>query len=106
MLSCLNSGLYTSSRMLFVMAARREAPAALMRVSRNGVPRAAILNSTVIGFLCVIAAAVSTDRVPLFLLNSSGAIILLVYLLIAISHESVVIYQSPRLTAGGALFPG
>ena len=28
MLSCLNSGLYTSSRMLFVLAARREAPAA------------------------------------------------------------------------------
>ena len=50
-----------------------------MRVSRNGVPRAAILNSTVIGFLCVIAAAVSPDRVPLFLLNSSGAIILFVY---------------------------
>ena len=29
-LSCLNSGLYTSSRMLFVLAARREAPVALM----------------------------------------------------------------------------
>jgi L-asparagine transporter-like permease len=72
----------------------------------NGVPRAAILNSTVIGFLCMIVAAVSPDRVFLFLLNSSGAIILFVYLLIAISHESVVIYQSPRLTAGGALLPG
>ena len=47
---------------------------------------AAILGSTVIGFLCVIAAAVSPDRVFSFLLNSSGAVILFVYLLIAISQ--------------------
>lgn len=85
-LSCLNSGLYTSSRMLFVLAARREAPLALMSVSKRGVPMAAILSSTVVGFLCVIAAAVSPDTVFLFLLNSSGAIILFVYLLIAISQ--------------------
>lgn len=85
-LSCLNSGLYTSSRMLFVLAARREAPAVLMSVAKNGVPMAAILSSTVVGFLCVIAAAVSPDTVFLFLLNSSGAIILFVYLLIAISQ--------------------
>jgi GABA permease len=47
---------------------------------------AAILTSTVVGFLCVIAAAVSPDTVFLFLLNSSGAIILFVYLLIAVSQ--------------------
>jgi GABA permease len=85
-LSCLNSGLYTASRMLFVLAARREAPLALMSVNRRGVPMAAILTSTVVGFLCVIAAAVSPDTVFLFLLNSSGAVILFVYLLIAVSQ--------------------
>ena len=85
-LSCLNSGLYTSSRMLFVLAARREAPTALMEVTRRGVPRNANLASSVVGFLCVIAAAVSPDHVFLFLLNSSGAIILFVYLLIAVSQ--------------------
>ena len=37
-LSCLNSGLYTASRMLFVLAARREAPVALITVNRRGVP--------------------------------------------------------------------
>jgi GABA permease len=47
---------------------------------------AAILFSTIVGFLCVIAAAVSPDTVFLFLLNSSGAIILFIYLLIAISQ--------------------
>ncbi|GAA5140279.1 amino acid permease [Pseudonocardia adelaidensis] len=85
-LSCLNSGLYTASRMLFVLAARQEAPVGLMTVSERGVPRPAILTSSVIGFLCVIAAAVSPDTVFLFLLNSSGAVILFVYLLISISQ--------------------
>src|SRR5919206_1424327 len=69
-LSCLNSGLYTASRMLFVLAARREAPLALMSVNSRGVPMAAILAPTVIGFLSVIAAYVSPKTVFLFLLNS------------------------------------
>jgi GABA permease len=85
-LSCLNSGLYTASRMLFVLAARREAPVRLITVNRRGVPVWAILASTVVGFLCVIAAYVSPDTVFLFLLNSSGAIILFVYLLICVSQ--------------------
>ena len=39
-----------------------------------------------IGYLCVVAAYISPDTVFLFLLNSSGAIILLVYILIALSQ--------------------
>ncbi len=85
-LSCLNSGLYTASRMLFVLAARREAPMRLITVNSRGVPVWAILVSTVVGFLSVIAAYVSPDTVFTFLLNSSGAVILFVYLLIAISQ--------------------
>ena len=85
-LSCLNSGLYTASRMLFVLAARREAPMRLITVNSRGVPVWAILFSTVVGFLSVIAAYVSPDKVFTFLLNSSGAVILFVYLLIAVSE--------------------
>ncbi len=85
-LSCLNSGLYTASRMLFVLAARREAPMQLITVNGRGVPVWAILSSTVVGFLSVIAAYVSPDTVFLFLLNSSGAVILFVYLMIALSQ--------------------
>ena len=85
-LSCLNSGLYTASRMLFVLAGRREAPSQMTWVSKRGVPVVAILSSTVVGYLCVIAAAISPDTIFLFLLNSSGAVILFVYLLIAISQ--------------------
>ena len=94
-LSCLNSGLYTASRMLFVLAARREAPMRLITVNRRGVPVWAILLSTVVGFLSVIAAYVSPDKVFTFLLNSSGAVILFVYLLIAVS-EFVLRRRSPE----------
>ena len=105
-LSCLNSGMYTASRMLFVLAARREAPAQLVSVTRRGVPAAAILASSVVGFLCVIAAAFSPDTIFAFLLNSSGAIILFVYLLIAIS-QIVLRYRTPdsKLRVKMWLFP-
>lgn len=85
-LSCLNSGLYTASRMLFVLAGRREAPQAVMHVNKRGVPTWAILMSTSVGFLCVLAAYISPDRVFSFLLNSSGAVILFAYILIAASQ--------------------
>lgn len=85
-LSCLNSGLYTASRMLFVLAERAEAPMQLVKLSGRGVPHIAILCSSAVGFLCVIMARVAPNTVFLFLLNSSGAIILFVYWLIALSQ--------------------
>ncbi|OMC05606.1 amino acid permease [Mycobacterium sp. NS-7484] len=94
-LSCLNSGMYTASRMLFVLAARREAPPQLVAVTRRGVPATAILTSSVVGFVCVIAAAFSPNTIFAFLLNSSGAVILFVYLLIAISQILLRYRTSP-----------
>ncbi|EFG76435.1 putative GABA permease [Mycobacterium parascrofulaceum ATCC BAA-614] len=85
-LSCLNSGLYTASRMLFVLAERGEAPMRLVSLSGRGVPHIAILCSSAVGFGCVVMARVAPDTVFLFLLNSSGAIILFVYWLIALSQ--------------------
>ena len=105
-LSCLNSGLYTASRMLFVLAARREAPASMVSVNARGVPMVAIATSSIVGFLCVILAAVSPDTVFSFLLNSSGAVILFVYLLIAVSQ--IVLRRrgdESRLTVKMWLFP-
>ena len=93
-LSCLNSGMYTASRMLFVLAARREAPPQLVSVTRRGVPAVAILTSSIVGFLSIIAAAFSEQTIFAFLLNSSGAIILFVYLLIVIS-QIVLRFRTP-----------
>lgn len=49
-------------------------------------PHIAIVFSSVIGFLCVIMSWLAPHTVFLFLLNSSGAIILFVYWLIALSQ--------------------
>jgi GABA permease len=85
-LSCLNSGLYTGSRMLFALSRRGDAPHSLLDVNARGVPVKAILLTTSIGFASVVFAALSPDKVFLFLVNSSGAIALVVYLFIAISE--------------------
>jgi GABA permease len=105
-LSCLNSGMYTASRMLFVLAARREAPQQLVSVTKKGVPAIAIVVSSLVGFLCVIAAAISPNTVFAFLLNSSGAIILFVYVLIGVS-QIVLRFRngSEQLTVKMWLFP-
>ncbi|PYE86863.1 amino acid permease [Phyllobacterium leguminum] len=85
-LSCLNSGLYTASRMLFVLAKRGDAPAWLAKTSAKGVPIRTILASTLVGYVAVIAAYLAPDTIFLFLLNSSGAIMLFVYMFITVSQ--------------------
>src|SRR4051794_32683234 len=85
-LSCLNSGIYTASRMLFALARRGDAPRAFMDVNGRGVPVKAILLSVTIGFMSVVFDAVSPDKVFLFLVNSSGAVALFCYLLIALAE--------------------
>src|SRR5580693_2501651 len=106
-LSCLNSGLYTASRMLFVLAARHEAPMELVKVGRRGVPYLAILCSSVVGFLCVVMAWVAPGAVFTFLLKSSGSLVLSVYLLIALS-QIVLRRRTPpeKLRVKMWLFPG
>jgi GABA permease len=86
-LSCLNSGVYSSSRMVFAMARRGEAPRALARVNPVGVPTRAVLLAAGAGFLAVLANYfLPTDVVFTFLLNSSGAVAVVVYLCVAATH--------------------
>ena len=85
-LSCLNSALYANSRMLYGMAKKGDAPKAFLKLSKKGVPVRAILFSTVFSYIAVIFSYVSPDKIFLFLINSSGAVALLVYLVIAFSQ--------------------
>lgn len=85
-LSCLNSALYTSSRMLHALARRGDAPAALSRLSPSGVPRRAILAGTLVGYFSVLGAYASPDLIFSFLVNSYGAVALFVYLAVAVSQ--------------------
>lgn len=85
-LSCLNSALYTNSRMLYSLAKQGNAPHALLKVNKGGVPVRAVWASTFFAYVCAIFSFVSPDKLFLFLVNASGAIALLVYLAIAVSH--------------------
>ncbi|WP_460699239.1 amino acid permease [Nocardia thraciensis] len=85
-LSCLNSGLYTSSRMLFVLASRGEAPRWVTSIDHRGVPVKGVLACTAVGYGCVIAAFLWPDTVFLFLISSSGSVFLFVYLMICLSE--------------------
>ncbi|MFJ5100022.1 amino acid permease [Streptomyces sp. NPDC088554] len=81
-LSCLNSGLYTASRMAYSLGRRSDAPKSFGQTSARGVPRAAILASVAFGFVAVFFNYQWPDTVFAFLLNSSGAVALFVWLVI------------------------
>jgi GABA permease len=85
-LSALNSGLYASSRMLFALTRRGDAPLALATLSRTGVPVRAILLATVFGYGAVIMSYVSPDKAFAFLVNSYGTVAIFVYVMIAVSQ--------------------
>ncbi|MGF1431165.1 amino acid permease [Kitasatospora sp. LaBMicrA B282] len=108
-LSCLNSGLYTASRMAFSLGRRGDAPAAFAKVTGRGVPRNAILASVVFGFLAVFFNYTSPNTVFQFLLNSSGAVALFVWLVICCTQlrmRRIIERESPeRLTVRMWLFP-
>ncbi|MEU8686730.1 amino acid permease [Streptomyces sp. NPDC048611] len=86
LLSALNANLYGSSRMVFSLAERGEAPRALLKVSGGGVPRRAVLASVAFGFVSVLLNLKWPDSVFLYMLNAVGAVLLFVWGLIAVSQ--------------------
>lgn len=85
-LSTLNAALYTASRMVYSLAERGTAPMALGRVSRNNTPYWAIIASAVVGLACVVLNYAAPDAVFAFLVNSTGATAIFVWLVIAVSQ--------------------
>lgn len=85
-LSCLNSGLYVTSRVLFTLASRGDAPQSLVALNKRKVPARAILIGSLFGYGAVIASIISPELVFAFLVNASGATMLIVYMLIAVSQ--------------------
>ncbi|AWN25585.1 amino acid permease [Streptomyces sp. ID38640] len=108
-LSCLNSGLYTASRMAFSLGQRGDAPKAFARTNTRGVPQAAILASVLFGFIAVGFNYLWPDTVFQFLLNSSGAVALFVWLVICFSQlrmRGIILRENPdKLIVRMWLFP-
>lgn len=86
LLSALNANLYGASRMIYSLAERREAPRALTRLSSSGVPRLAVLASVLFGFVSVILNFYAPQAVFSYLLNSVGAVLLVVWGMVAASQ--------------------
>ncbi|MEU6876995.1 amino acid permease [Streptomyces sp. NPDC046712] len=98
LLSALNANLYGSSRMIFSLAERGEAPKGLLKISGRGsprsseaesgggVPRRAVLASVAFGFVSVLLNLQWPDSVFLYMLNAVGAVLLFVWGLIAVSQ--------------------
>lgn len=96
-LSCLNSCFYIASRVLFVLATRGDAPRWLVRTNRRHVPDRSVLLASLFGFAGVMAAILSPAGVYVFLTNSSGAIIAIIYLMIGVAQ---VVSRRARERAG------
>lgn len=108
-LSCLNSSLYVTSRVLFVLAAKGDAPKWLVALTGRQVPARAILVGSLFGYFALAASVLSPQRVFSFLINSSGATMLIIYLMVCaaqIRHRRMVEAVAPdRLTLRMWWFP-
>jgi GABA permease len=108
-LSCLNSGLYTASRMAFSLGARGDAPRSFARTNTRGVPQTATLVSVVFGFFAVFFNYKWPTTVFQFLLNASGAVALFVWLVICFTQlrmRRIILRENPeKLVVRMWLFP-
>lgn len=87
--SCLNSALCTASRMMYSLGRRNLALRFVTRTTANGVPACAVMASSLVAFLACGANYLAPKYVFDALLSTTGAIALLVYLVIAVSKSFV-----------------
>jgi lysine-specific permease len=85
-LSAGNSGMYASTRMLWMLAKEGKAPKLFSKVNKRGVPVNALLLTASIGMLAFLASLFGDGAVYMWLLNASGMSGFIAWLGIAISH--------------------
>jgi lysine-specific permease len=85
-LSCGNSSLYVSSRMLYAMAHSGKAPRLFGHVNSRGVPVLAVCATGVVGALAFLSSVVGQQKIYQLLYNASGLSGFLIWLGIALSH--------------------
>ena len=85
-LSCLNSAFYVCSRVLFVLAEHGDAPQALIQLNRRKVPVKSVLLCALAGVAGILAAIAAPERVFAFLLDGAGALMVFVYMIVAIAQ--------------------
>jgi L-asparagine transporter-like permease len=108
-LSCLNAGFYVSSRVLFVLAAKSDAPGWMVRTNRRGVPVRAVLTGSLIACIALVGSIAFPQAIFSFLVNASGTVMLVIYLMLSfaqIRHRRRIERESPeRLVFRAWWFP-
>ncbi len=85
-LSCANSGLYASTRMLYAMAMEGKAPKIFTKVNKRGVPQNALIATTLIGAAAFLTSPSGEGPVYIWLVSASGLTGFIAWLGIAVSH--------------------
>lgn len=99
--SVLNSGLYSASRMFASLAEKGFAPKVVSRKAPNGVPAVAVIASTIGGVIAAIANFVAPNSgIFDFIMNSAGLVALFVYVFIALTHLRLRQKMTPAEVAG------
>jgi L-asparagine transporter-like permease len=88
-LSCMNSAFYVSSRVLFVLADHGDAPRSLVRLNARRVPVFSVLMGATAGFLGIVAATQAPQAVFDFLVSSSGALGVVIYMVTAVAQMAL-----------------
>jgi GABA permease len=86
-ISVLNSGTYSASRMFAALAEKGLAPAAVAKRTRRGVPALAVIASTVGGLIATLVNFIApSSGIYDFIMNSTGLVALFVYVFIAVTQ--------------------
>ncbi|MFC5337618.1 amino acid permease [Leucobacter denitrificans] len=100
-ISVLNSGLYSASRMFSALGEQGFAPRIVAKKAKNGVPVAALLASTIGGVVATIVNYVApSSGIFDFIMNSAGLVALFVYVFIALTQMRMRQKMTPEEVKG------
>ncbi|WP_042349405.1 amino acid permease [Bacillus massiliigorillae] len=86
LMSVMNSGLYTASRMVYSLSLKGHAPKIITKVSKKGSPYTALILCVVMAYIFMMFKVISPNGIFNFLANASGGVSLLMYIMVAVSH--------------------
>ncbi|WP_156721769.1 amino acid permease [Streptomyces apocyni] len=104
LLSAMNANIYGASRITYSLVERGQGPRVLSRVN-GGVPRLAVLASSLFGFVCVLLSYWRPETIFTWLLNMIGAMILVVWIFIGVSQLILRRRNKEQLVVRMWLFP-
>lgn len=100
-ISVLNSGTYSASRMFAALAEQRLAPAIVAKRNRRNVPVFAVVASTIGGLIATLVNFIApSSGIYSFIMNSTGLVALFVYVFIAVTQWRLRLKMTPEQREG------